>query len=176
MTLQQPQCLVLHPGDNVAVVLSDFPSGRRLDGSSIRARENIPSGHKIAIRSIEQGSQIIKYGQVIGMASRPIEAGEHVHVDEVVLTQRARQYQPSRSVQSSEYRSFVPERSFDGFVRPNGSVGTRNYLGVISTVSCSADVCQFIAEAITQQLLPEFPSVDGVVAVTHGAGCCHAPR
>ena len=175
MTTQQPQHLILHPGDNVAVVLSEFPSGQRLDGSSIRSRTNIPSGHKIAIRNIEQGSHIIKYGEVIGVASRLIEEGEHVHVDEIVLTQGTRQCQASRSVQTSEQQSNLPERSFDGFVRPNGSVGTRNYLGVISTVSCSADVCQFIAEAITQQLLPEFQSVDGVVAVTHSAGCCHAP-
>ena len=175
MTTQQPQYLVLHPGDNVAVVLSDFASGCPLDGLSIRARTNIPSGHKIAIRNIEEGSQIKKYGQVIGTASRPIQEGEHVHVEEIVLTQRSRQYQPTRSALTSGLQSSIKERCFEGFVRPNGSIGTRNYLGVIATVSCSADVCQFIADAITQQLLPEVQSVDGVVAVTHGAGCCHAP-
>ena len=175
MTHNQPQYLVLHPADNVAVLLADFHSGQQLDGSMIRAQMDIPSGHKIALRKIDQGSHIVKYGQVIGQASRTLQPGEHVHVDELRVSNRLQHYQPARSAEPTQLIPQASRRTFSGFVRPNGSVGTRNYLGVISTVSCSADVSQFIAEAITEQLLPDFPSVDGVVAVTHGAGCCHAP-
>jgi altronate hydrolase len=157
--------------DNVAVASAALAPGQPLflDNLPLTMRDAIPAGHKVAIAAIDAGANVLKYGQVIGVASRPIAPGEHVHVHNVGMA--------GTSASHDAGSAFVPVRpvhpaaTFRGFVRADGRVGTRNYLGVISSVNCSATVCRHIARAIDDGVLREFPNVDGVVAITHGSGC-----
>ena len=162
------------------------------------AREPIPSGHKVALRTLEEGQVVHKYGQAIGVTSRRILAGAHVHDHNLISPSRrralpspvgnrttsdgsdtARRHRPRGKKQAPRERTdrkFLLEPSpvltFAGFRRPDGRVGTRNYVAVLSTVNCSATVVRRIAAAFsTPGALDEHPGVDGVIAITHGSGC-----
>lgn len=166
------ELIVLHESDNVAVArvaLAESADIARPDGSTLRVRAAIEAGHKIALRPIARGEAVLKYGQPIGVAIAPIEAGEHVHVHNVGMGLAL----PPRPA-SGERAAIVPvgeAATFEGYVRADGCVGTRNYIGVVSTVNCSATVCKAIAQAFSGPALAAFPGVDGVVAITHGSGC-----
>ncbi len=163
--------LVLTPGDDVAVALGDIAEGQHLsaDGIALIARQQIPSGHKIALRAVLAGQPVIKYGQTIGLATQGIEPGDYVHVHNLDM--------PATNSEHNVQNIYAPTlfsteaATFEGFVRDDGRVGTRNYIGVISSVNCSATVCKQIANAFSSERLKDFPSVDGVVAITHGSGC-----
>ncbi|MBC3372502.1 altronate dehydratase [Pseudomonas sp. SWRI92] len=163
--------LVLTPGDDVAVARGDIAEGQRLgaDGLTLVARQPVPSGHKIALRRVLAGQQVLKYGQTIGQATRDIEPGDHVHVHNLQM--------PATNAGHPVQNTYVPTplgeipATFEGYVRDDGRVGTRNYIGVISSVNCSATVCKHIANAFSSERLKDFPNVDGVVAITHGSGC-----
>ena len=163
--------LVLTPGDDVAVARGDIAEGQRLsaDGIALIARQAIPSGHKIALRSVSAGQRVLKYGQTIGQATQGIAPGDYVHVHNLDM--------PTTNAEHSVRNVYVPTSpssdgaTFEGFVRADGRVGTRNYIGVISSVNCSATVCKHIANAFSAERLKDFPNVDGVVAITHGSGC-----
>ncbi|ONH51217.1 altronate hydrolase [Pseudomonas cedrina] len=163
--------LVLTPGDHVAVARGDIAAGQHLsaDGIALIARQPIPSGHKIALRAVLAGQQVLKYGQTIGLATHGIEPGDYVHVHNLDM--------PATNAEHSVQNRYVPTvfshepATFEGFVRDGGRVGTRNYIGVISSVNCSATVCKHIANAFSAERLKDFAHVDGVVAITHGSGC-----
>ena len=163
--------LVLTAGDDVAVARGDIAEGQRLyaDGVALIARQPIPSGHKIALRAVLAGQRVLKYGQTIGQATQSIEPGDYVHVHNLDM--------PTTSAEHHVQNIYQPTllsdepATFQGFVRADGRVGTRNYIGVISSVNCSATVCKHIANAFTAERLKAFPNVDGVVAITHGSGC-----
>ncbi|WP_339542966.1 UxaA family hydrolase [Pseudomonas sp. JAI120] len=163
--------LVLTPGDDVAVARGDIAAGRHLsvDGVVLVARQPIPSGHKIALRPVLANQRVLKYGQTIGVAIPDIEPGDYVHVHNLDM--------PATNAEHNVQNLYVPTvfspepATFDGYVRANGRVGTRNYIGVISSVNCSATVCKHIANAFSSERLKDFPNVDGVVAITHGSGC-----
>ena len=161
----------LSDADNVAVARVDLAAGQalNLDGGPGVARDAIPSGHKVALTSIAAGGSVLKYGQVIGLATRTILPGEHVHVHNVEMVQSA----PGHGVGVAfrPITSAFPTATFKGIVRADGRVGTRNYLAVISSVNCSATVCRQIAKAFDNDALGDYPNVDGVVAITHGSGC-----
>lgn len=166
----------LDPADNVVVARLDMLPGTELPGEGVRVVGHVPAGHKVATRPIAPGEPVRKYGQIIGFASRPIAPGEHVHVHNCGLHDFARDYAIGSETRPT---AFVPEAeraSFLGFVRDNGKVGTRNYLGVLSTVNCSATVCKLVAERFPADLLARYPGVDGVVAITHATGCGMADR
>lgn len=166
----------LDPADNVVVARLDLLPGTELPGEGARVAGHVPAGHKVATRPIAEGAPVRKYGQIIGFASRPIAPGEHVHVHNCGLHDFARDYAIGSETRPT---TFVPEAeraSFLGFVRDNGKVGTRNYLGVLSTVNCSATVCKLVAERFPADLLARYPGVDGVVAITHATGCGMADR
>lgn len=151
----------LDPHDNVAVALTDQGS--------------VPRGHKVAVVDIPAGAPVVKYGHVIGRARTDIEAGEHVHTHNLEFVPLAPgETQGSESVQVDA--PVLPERrTFAGIRRSDGSVATRNYIAVVSSVNCSATVCRAIAvRAEASGLLDEFAAIDGVVPVTHGMGCGHA--
>jgi len=167
-----PLLLVLHPGDNVAVARVALPAGSApalADGTSLVALQAIPAGHKIALRPVAAGERVLKYGQVIGMATVPIAAGDHVHVHNLDMD-------TSHAGHGAGHR-YVPTvpvatpATFEGYVRADGRVGTRNFIGVISSVNCSATVCKAIEKAFAGDALAAWPGVDGVVAITHGTGC-----
>jgi altronate hydrolase len=161
----------LSEADNVAVARADLAPGRSLalGAASLQARDAVPAGHRLAIAAIDAGAKVLKYGQAIGVATHPIQPGEHVHVHNVAMIASAPDHDAGSAFQP--LAPVRPAASFRGFVRSDGRVGTRNYLGVISSVNCSATVCRHIARAIDEQALRAFPNVDGVVAITHGSGC-----
>ena len=157
--------------DNVVVARVDILPGAELAGEGLTTSQRIPAGHKVATRPIETGEPVRKFDQIIGFASRPIAPGEHVHVHNCRMGDFARDYAVGEAVRPTDFAAEGPRRSFPGFVRPNGRVGTRNYIGVLSTVNCSASVSKFVAERFPQEELARYPNVDGIVAITHGTGC-----
>ena len=161
----------LAPEDNVVVARVDILSGTEITGEGVTALDVVPAGHKIATRPIAVGEPVRKYDQIIGFASEPVEAGAHVHVHNCAMGDFERDYAIGRDMKPVD---FVPEgnrASFQGYLRANGSVGTRNYIGVLTSVNCSATAARFIAEAVEERILADYPHVDGVVALTHSTGC-----
>jgi altronate hydrolase len=164
--------ILLHPDDDVAVVRRDTPAGTVVQAGAhaVTARRDVPSGHKVALRAIAEGQPVRKYGETIGFASVAIAPGDHVHVDNL----RYRPFERSSAPPAARPASPRPvaTRTFDGIVRPNGRVGTRNYLGLLPTVNCSASVARFIAAEVERRgLLLDFPTVDGILTLAHTSGC-----
>ena len=161
----------LHDRDNCIVALQPLMQGRILDlnGNSVTLQTNIPAGHKVSIATIEAGGPITKYGWPIGVATRRVEPGEHVH-DHNLRCEHKVDF-TGLACETPQPPTKIHGRTFDGFIRANGSVGTRNYIAIISTVNCSASVSRYIANHFTEDLLRAFPGVDGVVAFKHDSGC-----
>ncbi len=157
----------LHEADNVLVSLARCESGTSFVG--VVARASIPAGHKVAAVAIRAGEPLRKFGQVIGFAKSDIEAGDWVHEHNVVIG--------DAEIRLDETRAGVPLQAtgpatFEGYRRPDGRSGTRNMIGIVSTVNCSATVCRLVArEAERLGLLDDHPGVDGIVPIVHGAGC-----
>ncbi|MDP2263978.1 MAG: altronate dehydratase family protein [Hydrogenophaga sp.] len=166
--------LRLHPDDDVLIARSQLVGGLFVEGVSVRGL--VPPGHKLAARDIAAGAPVRRYNQIIGFATRPIAAGEHVHVHNLDMG-------PDKGGFERDYAfgaDLKPEAahrqaSFMGIRRANGRVATRNYIGVLTSVNCSATVARAIAEHFSRRSNPAalaaFPNVDGVVALTHGTGC-----
>jgi altronate hydrolase len=164
---EQP-AIRLHPLDNVVVASRRFPAGARVAGEGAAAREAIPVGHKMATAAIAAGEPILKYGQVIGVATQDIAAGSHVHTHNLAVSGLRR----AAGAEAAAQTRVEPMRTFRGFRRDDGRVGVRNYVGVMTSVNCSATVARLIAqEAERSGLLEDFPNVDGVVPITHTSGC-----
>jgi altronate hydrolase len=164
--------VILHSDDNVAVALRALEAGTPVEagGQRVVVRTSIAAGHKLATRRIARGSAVTKYRQTIGIALSDVEPGEHVHVHNVGMPE----HHPHRRTHSNAVRSLAPvdrSEAFQGFVRADGQVGTRNYIGVIACVNCSASVCHAIADAFKGDAMAPFSTVDGVVAITHQSGC-----
>ena len=175
MTSQPKRVIRLHPADNILVALEDLEAGAVFAEGPAPAKEPIPAGHKIAVDRIDTGRPVYKYGQIIGAAAQEILPGQHVHVHNLAFADFKRDAAPVGAQTDVARVSDRDQATFDGIVRTDGRVATRNYIGVVSTVSCSASVAQFIASAVNQDLLDRYPQVDGVMAITHGSGCCQAP-
>jgi altronate hydrolase len=166
--------LRLHLDDDVAIARRHLPAGQSCllpDGSSFTLAQLVPVGHKLALRWVAPGKPIRRYGQVIGFARSAIAPGEHVHTHNVSVQEFARDYAYGVDVKPVAFVPLHERRTFMGYQRPDGRVGTRNYIAVISTVNCSAHTCRRIAHTFTPQRLAAFPNVDGVIALTHGSGC-----
>jgi altronate hydrolase len=161
------QAVRLHPTDNVVVASTRLPQGALVAGENIRAAEPIPSGHKIATVPIAAGQAVRKYGQVIGAATREIAAGAHVHVHNLAISELRAGAEAGTAWQRRE-----APRSFMGYRRKDGRVGVRNYIGILTSVNCSATVARHIAEAAEKSgLLEGFHNIDGIVPITHASGC-----
>jgi altronate hydrolase len=166
--------LRLHPQDNVAIAKANLQVGAVLDlgtAPQIRVRRFIPSGHKIALQEIAMGEAVRRYGQAIGFATQPIPSGEQVHTHNLGVQEFTRDYAFGVEAQPVAYVPESQRRTFLGFQRPNGRVGTRNYIALISTVNCSAHTCREVARYFTPERLAAYPNVDGVIALTHHSGC-----
>ncbi|WP_424932336.1 UxaA family hydrolase [Amaricoccus macauensis] len=169
LTDQGTAVLRLHGSDNVLVALRDIPAGADL-GDGIAAASKIPSGHKVAATAIAAGAPVRKYGQIIGSATEDIAPGAHVHVHNLGMGAHKQDY--GFGSEAKALRPMEVQASFRGFHRPSGRVGTRNYIGILTSVNCSGSVARFIAEyAHRERLLDAFPNVDGIVPVVHGTGC-----
>jgi len=168
-TEQSYRALRLDRRDNVLVAVTAVPASARVEG--VGAVEDIPAGHKLASAPIAQGEPVRKFGQIIGFASQAIRAGEHVHVHNCAYGEFSRE-----SVPGADYKptDFVPEAqraTFQGYVRDDGRVATRNMVGVVTTVNCSATVARAIVDRLRQTALRDYPNVDDIVAFTHSGGC-----
>src|SRR5437773_3936492 len=162
----------LRPNDNVAVAARNLAEGMEIqnDGATLRLSQRVGMGHKLALRDIKKGEAVYKYGQIIGFASQDIPAGSHVHVHNVAAEAFERDYAFCRDCPPPP--SPAEPRSFIGSDRGDGRFGTRNYIAIISTVNCSASTSKYISERFRASgLLKDYPNVDGVVAITHKAGC-----
>jgi altronate hydrolase len=168
-----PRILRLNAADNVVVVLDPLDTGMTAGG--IVARGRVPRGHKIAAVAIPEGAPVLKFGQIIGFATRAIEPGEHVHVHNVAMHAFERH---ADAVDVAAWKApEVAPATFEGFRRANGKVGTRNYIGILTSVNCSATVAKYIAKAVEASgILDDFENVDGVVPLVHGTGCGMAGR
>jgi len=163
----------LHPADDVVIARQQLVGGTKLLDEDVTVVGLVPPGHKVATRAIAVGEPVRRYNQIIGFASRAVAPGEHVHLHNLKMGDFARDYAIGVDVKPTDY--IVPAATFRGIVRrdgPNaGKVATRNYIGILSTVNCSATVARGIAGHFTGERLAAFPNVDGVVALTHGSGC-----
>ncbi len=176
MTEHQRLTVRLHPDDNVVTARIDLLPTTAVAGEDVRCEARIPAGHKVATRRVEAGEPVRKYNQIIGFATEAIEPGQHVHTHNVEMRDFARDYAFGADARPTAYVPEDQRASFQGFLRDNGKAGTRNFIGVLSTVNCSATVCHLIAETFPKDELAAFGNVDGIVALTHGTGCGMADR
>ncbi|WP_372399989.1 altronate dehydratase family protein [Azospirillum sp. HJ39] len=162
----------LHPADNVVVAGADLEPGILLPGTDVATTGPVPAGHKVAVRAIAPGEPVRKYNQVIGFASTAIRPGEHVHVHNMGMgSEFERDYAFGADVHPVEMIPEAERATFQGILRPDGRVATRNYIGVLTSVNCSATAARMIADHFRGPALAAYPNVDGVVALTHGYGC-----
>src|SRR5207342_3424709 len=159
----------LHPGDDVVIARMEIPTGTLVAKENVRAAVTIPAGHKLAVRDIPQGKPARRYNQIIGFATRPIRAGEHVHVHNLAMGDFQRDYAFCEDYKPVDY--VANPATFMGIYRADGRVATRNYIGVVSSVNCSAHVCRMIADHFKGEALADYPNVDGVVPIHHKTGC-----
>jgi len=169
-----PLVLSLHPEDSVVIARATLMENTPVvQGVSTLGR--VQAGHKVAIRPHAVGEPILRYGQIIGFATQPIAAGEHIHVHNCGMGDFAKDYAYGVDAKPTEY--FATPATFQGIRRPDGRVATRNYIGILTSVNCSAHVADMVAGAFRKNPftghdpLAEFPNVDGVVALTHKTGC-----
>jgi len=163
----------LHPKDNIAIARASLPAGTEIivDGRSIRLRDQVPMGHKVALHDIAAGGRLIRYGQDIGAAKTSISAGQWVHTHNVSFEELSFSYEfPVNEVPYPALPAHVP--TFLGYQREDGRAGTRNYIAVVAASNCAAHTTELIAASYEDETLP--PNVDGVVAFPHGEGCGHS--
>ena len=169
-TPQAPSMLRLNAADNVLISTRIVEKGESFEGLAVAAK--IMRGHKMASRPINQGETIRKFGQIIGFAKHDIATGDWVHEHNVVMGELAHDYAFAKE---SKVEKLLPENeraTFQGFRRKNGKVGTRNYIGIMTSVNCSATVASHIAKEVEKRgLLKDYPNIDGVVALTQDNGC-----
>jgi altronate hydrolase len=166
-----PKILILGNSDDVAVALDPLAADNAVAGLNITALSDIPAGHKIALHAVPAGHPVRKFNQIIGFATQPIAAGEHVHTHNLITGNFERDYAIGTESHPTELFDPAHPATFQGIVRADGRAATRNYVGVLTTVNCSATVARRIAAHFTPEILRPFPNVDGVVAITHGTGC-----
>ncbi|PKU21470.1 UxaA family hydrolase [Telmatospirillum siberiense] len=161
--------IVLHANDDVAIARRKIAAGEVLDEAGLTAAEDIPLGHKIARRDVAAGNMVKRYNQGIGLATRAIRSGEHVHLQNLGMGDFQKdyafceEYRPVR--RDSEIETFL------GFRRENGKVGTRNDIGILISVNCAATAARMIADHFRMTGLADFPNVGRVVPLTHSLGC-----
>lgn len=162
----------LHDDDDVVIARQPLAADSVLAAlGDLRVQADIPAAHKIAIRPLKEGQAIRRYGQVIGFAAKHISPGEHVHTHNTSLGSFERDY--AFGVDARPVTPASTPLTFQGIRRVDGRVATRNYIGVISTVNCSATVSKMVAQHFSQAgALAAYPNVDGVVPITHSFGCC----
>ena len=167
----KPLAIRLHDNDNVVTAKSDIDPNISLSEENITTRQFIPVGHKIATKNINKGDDLVKYDNIIGTAKENISVGDHVHVQNTSMSDKKRDYEFSLGCKETQILPKSEQATFMGYRRANGKVGTRNFIGVISSVNCSATVCKKIAEAFNEETLSKYENVDGIVSLTHGTGC-----
>ncbi|MFM9940977.1 MAG: UxaA family hydrolase [Hyphomicrobiaceae bacterium] len=166
----EPRTLRLNAKDNVIVAVDAVPQG--ITARGVTAAHRIPKGHKMAAVKIAKGEPVLKFGQIIGFATEDILPGTHVHTQNCAFAAFERDYAFAQGARNEEILPVAQQATFQGFRRANGGAGTRNYIGVVTSVNCSATVARFIAEAVNRSdILKDHPSIDGVIPLVHSTGC-----
>lgn len=169
-TTAPPRTLRLNAKDNLIVAVDALDIGRSIDGVTASAR--IPRGHKMATAKIAKGAPVLKFGQIIGFATEDIVPGQHIHTHNCGFAAFERDYAFGVDAKPVGILPVEKQATFQGFRRANGKVGTRNYVGVVTSVNCSATVARFIAEEVNRSgLLKDYPDIDGVIPLVHSTGC-----
>ena len=172
IAVEQPRYIKLNEHDNVAIVVNDFglPAGSRFP-CGLELKSFVPQGHKTALVDIAEGAPILRYGEVIGYASAPIRAGEWVDEARIRMPE-------APALDNLEISTAVPQAlpplegyTFEGYRNPDGSVGTKNILGISTSVQCVKGTLEYAVKRIRAELLPKYPNVDDVVPLTHAYGC-----
>ncbi len=165
-----PAAIKLNPNDDVMIACRELEVGTEISGTGIRCSARIPSAHKVAVTAIAKDAPVRRYNQIIGFATADINPGDHVHSHNLGMHSFERDYAYGQDVKPIDY--FAQQATFDGIVRNDGRIATRNYIGVISTVNCSATVTRAVSDYFKRSdFLDQFPNVDGIVPLTHGSGC-----
>ena len=172
MRVVSPRFIRVHKCDNVAIIVD--PEGARrgsVDTSGLVFRETIPQSHKVALTDIEVAQPVLRYGQVIGHANRHIECGAWVREEMINLP-------AAPELEALPLATAIPPKlaplsgySFEGYLNIDRTVGTRNILGITTTVQCVAPTVDFAVKRIKSEILPRFSNVDDVISITHGYGC-----
>jgi altronate hydrolase len=172
----QSPVIRIHAADNVVIARRQLLGGTVLAEEGVTVAGLVPPGHKVATQAIAAGAAVRRYNQIIGTATQAIAAGQHVHTHNLAFTAFERTHEPGAGATPTVLEA--APATFMGIVRPGGRVATRNYIGVLTSVNCSATAARAIADHFRRDIHPEaladFPNVDGVVALTHGMGCATA--
>lgn len=169
---EQPLYIKVHPTDNVAIIVNNngLPEGTQFaDGLTLV--EHVPQGHKVALQAIAQGDTIIRYGEVIGYANQDIRKGAWISEHQVDLPKAPALNTLPLATKVPEPLPSLEGYSFMGYRNADGSVGTKNMLGITTSVQCVAGVVDYVVRLIERALLPKYPNVDGVVGLNHLYGC-----
>ncbi|WP_148255141.1 galactarate dehydratase [Aidingimonas lacisalsi] len=171
-TMDDKKIIKVHDSDNVAIVIGQggVNAGTELQAGLI-AVADIPQGHKVALSDIPSGAEVIRYSEIIGTATETIPLGGHVNEHNIAL----RQPPALHELESATREYGPPERlegyTFQGYRNADGSVGTKNVLGITTSVQCVAGTVEHVVKRIKAELLPKYPNVDDVVGLTHTYGC-----
>ena len=165
-----PAAIKLNPNDDVMIACRELEVGTEIPGTGIRCTARIPSAHKVSVTAIAKDAPVRRYNQIIGFATADINPGDHVHSHNLGMHSFERDYAFGLDVKPTDF--FAQQATFDGIVRKDGRIATRNYIGVISTVNCSATVTRAVSDYFKRgDILAQFPNVDGIVPLTHSSGC-----
>ena len=165
-----PRTLRLNARDNIVVAIDGLAPGATFEGRTLSVR--VPRGHKVASAPIAKGEPILKFGQIIGFASDDIQPGTHVHTHNCSYGEFERDYAFCKDARDEPLVPAAERATFEGYQRANGRAGTRNYIGILTSVNCSASAARFMAEQINRSgILESYPNIDGVIPLIHGTGC-----
>ena len=171
--MSEPRTIHLGATDNVVIAVDAIGLGDTAHG--ITARQKVLKGHKMAIAPIREGEPVVKFGQIIGFATGHVAPGEWVHEHIVGLRDFDRDYRFAEDARDDGLLPEAERATFQGYRRASGKTGTRNYIGILTSVNCSASVARFAAAAVERSgALDAYPGIDGIVAIVHGTGCGHA--
>src|SRR6187397_1704215 len=157
----------LHANDNVVVARMDILPNTKVE-DDVSTLSRVPPGHKILTRAVKKGEPLRKYNQIIGFATDDLAAGTHIHTHNCVMGDFERDYAFCADARTTDY--ITPAATFMGYRRGDGRAATRNYVGIVTTVNCSAATSRMIAAKL-EPMLAAYPNIDGVVPLTHGGGC-----
>lgn len=171
--------VLLHPNDDVAIariplnrgVILRLPDGSSHEHQLVEVTQRILSGHKVSLRALVEGSPVLRYGAIIGFATRTIQPGEHVHSHNISVGELKQTYAYGIDLQPVVSVPVEQRRTFMGYQRPDGSVGTRNYVAIISSVNCSASTVRLLQQRFGPEIMRAYPNIDGVIGLTHKSGC-----
>ena len=171
-TKLRPLYVQVHPRDTVAIIVNEggLPAGTRFD-SGLTLVEDVPEAHKVALVDIEAAAPILRYGSVIGYAEGAIAKGSWVHEERMRLPSAPRLENLPLATEVPAAKDPLEGYTFEGFVNSDGSVGTKNILGIATTVQCVAATVDHAVKRIKAEILPRYTNVDDVIALTHNYGC-----